>query len=479
VRAPRRLVDNPEDLMRRLVATMLLASVSMGACTQAAPPSTSLSSTASLPADGGAPPAGGPIPRCADLRPIRPPEEHIRDAPIYVGNEMPVEAVQAWAGGRPGFEELWIDRDHHGWIVVAFSEGADERQREIAAEFPDDGVVAVSVDWTKAELEALQRRVMEELSPLWPVSVGSGGNYGVIFIGIGVLTPERIAEVERRFAGERVCVEGEDPANLPPAGPQAPAGDGWRLLADEKTGHSYRTGIAWDDESLRALWLEAGVSGDLPTVDFGAEVAVWFGAVYSGSCPNIRLDAVVSDPARRLVHAEIVHLDAAQACTADANPRAFVVAFERSRLPMAPFMIQLTDADPPGGVPEERTVVDADLRAPGSVAAPGQVHGDPALPAPEFVGPGGVIEPDFEWQVQMPVHCGIEWLGPLNSVMWRTEVPAGDVDFIPPEWEPVVVDEKIVLDVLMRTGEVPTMTAAANGHAVEYRASVEQPPGCD
>ena len=257
------------------------------------------------------------------------------------------------------------------------------------------------------------------------------------------------------------------------------AGPGFRLLADEQTGASYRTGIAWDQGSLAELWRAASLAGQPAPVDFETEVAIWFGAVYGSSCPNLRLDAVRFDAERQLVYAEIVNLEVGQPCTADANPRAYVVAVPRADLPPAPFAIQLGAADPPAGVPEERTIVDADLRRPGSVAAPGQIHGDPNLPAPDFLESGSFVEPDYEWSYLLPTHCGVEWLGILNEVTWRTEVPDGAVDYVPPEWEPVVVDDLLVVSVLLRTGDPPTVTASANNHSIVYHPSSDDPPGCD
>ena len=295
--------------MPRTVAAFVLVTLSLVGCTQALPSGSPVASSSSSSSSWGASaPAHGPsgpmeIANCADIEPISAAEDAYRDSPIYVANEMPTEEIQAWALGKPGFEDIWIDREHNGWVTVAFSEAAADRQRELAEAFPGVGVVAVEVDWTKAELEALQQRVTEELGPIMSVSVGSGGNYGVVFVGVGVLTPDRVAEVERRFGGERVCIEGQEPADLPAPGPQALEGQGWRLLAEEKTGQPYRTGIAWDDESLARLWREAGVSGRPPAVDFATEVVLWFGAVYGSSCPNIRLDGVVTDHRRQLVHA--------------------------------------------------------------------------------------------------------------------------------------------------------------------------------
>lgn len=431
-------------------------------------------------APASAPALVGSFPRCEDVPPITAPADWYRESPIYVGNEMPVDAVQAWASRQPGFQELWIDRQHNGWITVGFSSDAEVRQADLEREFPDVGVVAVNMDRTSAELEALQQRVQEHLGARFGVATFGLIDHGVVGVGLGVLSNERLAMLEEAFAGEPICVEGADPAAVPAPGPQAAAGDGWRLLADKLEGASYRTGIAWDEASLAELWRAIPLDGELPAVDFQSEVVIWFGAVYGSSCPNLRLDAVIFDNARQLIYADIVNVDNPTACTADANPRAYVVAVERSRLPVPPFGIQLGEADPPAGAPEERTIVDADLRAPGSVAAAGQVHGDPRLPAPQIFESGAFIEPDFPFPYRLPVHCGIEWLGVINDVTWRTDVPDGAVvDFVPPEWQPVVVDESIGLEVLLESGEPPTVTATANGHDVVYVPAAEEAPGCD
>lgn len=54
------------------------------------------------------------------------------------------------------------------------------------------------------------------------------------------------------------------------------------------------------------------------------------------------------------------------------------------------------------------------------------------------------------------------------------------VDFIPPAWREAV-DEKqtIELSIILRTAPEPVIEATANGHAVTYRPTAEEPPGCD
>lgn len=424
--------------------------------------------------------SSGPIPLCETLARISAPAERYRDTPIYVANEQPTDELRAWATGKPGFEEIWIDRDHLGWITIAFSVDAEARQAELESLFPGVGAVAVEVDWTTAELEGLQRQVNQDLGPLFPIVSWTSVTQGVVGIGIGVLTEERIAAVEQRFAGEPVCIEGADPADVPASGPQPLRGDGWRLLADERgVGQPYRTGIASDQASYERLWASVGLSGEPAPVDFASEVVIWFGAVFGSSCPGLRLDDVVVERERALVHAEIVLVDPPAACTADANPHAYLVALERARLPSGPFAIQLGADDPPAGVPEERTLVDVDLSLPGAVAGPGDVHGDPSLPEPFVLEPGSIIEPEVEYPYRLSVHCGIEWLGRFNSVAWRSELPDGDLGLLPPEWQPAVdASQTIELSIILRIDPDPVIVATAGGHAVTYRPTAEDQPGC-
>ncbi|MGI8999265.1 MAG: hypothetical protein ACR2GO_06115 [Candidatus Limnocylindria bacterium] len=432
------------------------------------------------PAESVIPFASSTIPTCATIEWISAPAERYRDSPIYVANEQPTEEIRAWAADQPGFEELWIDRDRLGWITVAFSTDADARQADLERLFPDVGVVAVEVDWSLADLEQLQRRIGEELDPIFAPSSWISVQQGVVGIGLGVLEPERVAAIEARFAGEPVCIEGADPADMPAEGPQPQQGDGWRLLADEQgAGQPYRTGLASDQLSYERLWADVGLSSDPPPVDFESEVVIWFGAVYGSSCPNLRLDDVVVDAVRTLVHAEIVLVDPPSACSGDANPRAYLVALERTKLPAGPFAIQLGADDPPAGVPEERTLVDVDLSQPGAVAGLGDVGGDPLLPEPEINESGAIVEPGFPAPYRLSVHCGIEWLGHVNEIAWRTDVPADPLDFVPPEWEPSVRGESIDLSILLQTDPEPVIEATANGHTIVYRATAEELPGCD
>ena len=314
--------------------------------------------------------AGGGLPfglqRCpTEMTLVSAPEEWYRDEPVYVANEMPVEEIRAWAVEQPGFEDIWIDRDHNGWVSVAFSEEAEARQADLEERFPGVGVVAVPVEWTEAELVALRDQAFGAMTDAGFQPGGSHGVHtGLVEVWVGELIEERLAPLAP-FAGPRLCVTGVEPEDVIRPGAQPESGAGWRLLGTDRTGDSYRTGIATTAEQYESLWQHAGLDGGPPSVDFDEEVVIWFGAVYGSGC-EIRMDDVVFDLDRQLVHGDFVIPGVHQGCNDDANPEAYVVAVERSALPEAPFDVQLDADDPPAGAPEERTTVTEDLRPPGA-----------------------------------------------------------------------------------------------------------------
>ena len=314
--------------MRRIIqlATVVVAISACGGLAQSPSSSAPTASPGLLPPASASPaPTAGEfasIPRCDEVPWISAPASAYRDSPISVGNEQPTDELRTWAIRQPGFVDLWIDRDHNGWVTLAFREGAADRQVELEAEFPGVGVVAVDVPTSSQELRQIQSDVIERLRNV-PGFVSSGQypNKGVVSIGFDYLEDHKIAIAEERFAGRAVCLEGQDPSQKPEEGPQPQSGDGWRLLADQdETGDSYRTGIAYDETSYEELWSYVQLDGIPPPVDFETEVVIWFGEVHGSSCPRLRLNDVVVDLERSLVHADITRFEAG-ACTADPIPR--------------------------------------------------------------------------------------------------------------------------------------------------------------
>ena len=203
-------------------------------------------------------------------------------------------------------------------------------------------------------------------------------------------------------------------------GEQVTAGEGWRLLGEGLTGEPYRTAVATTDDQLDAVWRSAGLDGEPAEVDWEREIAVWFGAVQGTGCP-VRLDGVVVT--EDLVHGDIVVPGEPDACADDANPHAFVVAVSRDVLPDGPFRVQLEARDPYPGEPEERTVVEVGLAAPGSTATDEQIHPDPALagPAEPLVADGDDLPGDraARYVYRADPSCDAPVIGPLDGSLWR------------------------------------------------------------
>ena len=174
-------------------------------------------------------------------------------------------------------------------------------------------------------------------------------------------SPELVAAIAEAVPADTVCVEGAEPSDVVPDGPQPQSGDGWRLLADEPgKGLPYATGFADDSAELANLWATVGLEGPIPEIDFAEEAVAWFGPAVSGSCSDIRLDDVVFDAATAVLSPVIVQPGGARACTSDANPHAYIVALDRSRLPNR-FTVSI-GAPNEECCPEGTTQVDLDAR---------------------------------------------------------------------------------------------------------------------
>jgi hypothetical protein len=306
---------------------------------------------------------------CGDVETPRAAPELYEDSPVYRGNQMPADEVRRWARSRPGFVDLWIDRQNNGWINVQFTEGVARRQAELEREFPGVGVVAVKVANSESDLRRLARRVGDFVQERGLQTVYGWGNAdNIVQLGLEVVTDELASALEAEFANEPLCVEGPDPEELVQPGPQPLAGDGWVMLGWEQgQGPAFEFGIATDQASYERLWGDTQLDGPPPTVDFGVDVVVWFSEGHGSSCPNLRLDEIIVDRERSQVYPLIVDTDNSLACTSDlVGTYQYVAALDRAELPAGPFEIGLGGGD---GELWRSLHVDADLTVPGSVVA--------------------------------------------------------------------------------------------------------------
>ncbi|MEP7115281.1 MAG: hypothetical protein ABI862_18610 [Ilumatobacteraceae bacterium] len=101
-------------------------------------------------------------------------------------------------------------------------------------------------------------------------------------------------------------------------------------MADQtQRGEAYSVDAAVNPTEYKSLWASLALGGHPPTVDFATEIVIHFGAVFSGSCPEIRLDGVNFDLDRLLVTAAVIQLGGNRECTADANSLVPVPAFKQ------------------------------------------------------------------------------------------------------------------------------------------------------
>jgi hypothetical protein len=406
---------------------------------------------------------------CEDIDVPHAPEDWYADTPTYVGNEMPSDEVREFAHTLEGFQEIWIDRAHHGWIGVGFHDAdVEAHQALLEAEFPDVGVVAVNMPYTANELEEHSQDLQGRL----PDGMETAGIYevqGFVEIWVGRLTPENIAVVSEVVRDAPACLSGQDPATTPAEGPQLEGGDGWAYLgeADAMPDNELHRILA-DPATLSSMWDQLGIQEEPPRVDFQKQVVLALVIGHSGSCPRTRLDDVVVDG--RQVYAIIPTITDEMGCTDDWVPRTYLVAVERDRLPAPPF--QLTTEEGFG----TRVEIATDLRVPGSVPARGDVVRAEAGPVRELTPMPHFIEPELPSPpLIIDPACGVDYLGEINRVHWHRAEGSG----MPQEWDEAIVDGLLDLELTMTPGPEPTLTASAGGVEVLYLPGPSVAAVCD
>lgn len=258
------------------------------------------------------------------------------------------------------FGGFWIDRVD-GSFALAFTDQLDAHVAAVAAIAQNRQLVkVVQVEVSEAALLERQAELTPLLGPHSGVyGTGASPLDGVVSIDVEVYDPAVVDRIVAAVGSRLICVDGPDPRDVVPDGPQPLEGEGWRLLVSAAgRGEPYRTGFADSREGLADLWARLGLAGEPPAVDFEAEAVIYFGPAVSGSCRDIRLDGVEFGAAG--VWPTIVLPGGGRACTADANPHAYLVAVERARLPRRPFTIDLFEdacRTVPGVCEEQRTEV--------------------------------------------------------------------------------------------------------------------------
>jgi hypothetical protein len=415
--------------------------------------------------DGGLSATGALPVTCADLQLPTAPQDWYAETPIYVGNEMPIEEVRQFASSLEGYVDIWIDREHNGWITVGFVDAdIESHQTLLESGFPDDGVVAVEIPYTPERLDQVATRLSAELPDDMDASNVDYLRGSVVVYG-GLLTEERMSLIGEVAGSDPVCVDGMDPSLVPDQGRQEGSGEGWVFLGvvDAQVGEV--PVLITDSEALSSLWDTLGLSGTAPDVDYERRVAVAFPLGYSGSCPDTRFDGLSLEGDRLMP--VIAHTTVAQGCTADYNPRTYVVAVDRQALPPPPFYLAEWEHS------SRALRVNVDLRTGGlTLGEDGATEVDIEKPR-EATRMPLVIETGYPWTITVPSDCDPSYLGEINGVGWHS-----DLESFPQEWADTEVDGLIDLELLLEEGPTPSLTVSAGGVEVDYQPGATPGPDC-
>ena len=138
---------------------------------------------------------------------------------------------------------------------------------------------------------------------------------------------------------------------------QLPSGDGWRILAQQRsTGDRNQVSVITDQAGLDAAWTDMRLTTDPTSVDFERSIVAWLTPVGTIACTT-RLDDIRFDRGQRLVDG-VFSLGLTLGCQSPPVADSFLVAIDRDRLPDAPYRIRILGPDPTG-------IANGELEVPG------------------------------------------------------------------------------------------------------------------
>lgn len=116
--------------------------------------------------------------------------------------------------------------------------------------------------------------------------------------------------------------------------------------------------------------------------------------------------------------------------------------------------------------------VDASASATSDVPTTGPTE-EATSPSPAA---GARLDPGVPTSLLLDAACGVAAVRDLDGVDWSTDAPQADRPWVPSSWEPVG-EEGLVVEVEVRPGDPPTMTATRNGTTLTYTPTTT-PPRC-
>ena len=228
-------------------------------------------------------------------------------------------------------------------LVVLAVDVAQAQPITAAAALPGQAFRIELVQRSYNQLQGILRLLMPKVADAKLAYSGYARFDGRVQVDLGIRDASAISLITE-LAGDdadAVCVQGgADPATVAREGPQPTSGDGWRLLADLRTGAGRPITVAASASGYAKLWKELRETGAAPRVDFTLDVVLAFSSGGSSSCRG-RLDALTFDIGGAVLRPTIVVPGGLRPCTADLVPHSFLLAVPRDRLPPLPFRVEM------------------------------------------------------------------------------------------------------------------------------------------
>ena len=270
--------------------------------------------------------------------------------------------VVEFAEQLDGYVAAWAVPQRNYWLHIGIA-GADiaSAQQLLEQRFPGEGIVAVRLDHTTQELEAMAQQLARALPTGFEVDRASV-RAGTIIVRMDTTAERSVEELAELAAEYPLCVS---QAGVVATGAASSTGDGWSVITEVDRSLGQRVALATSDEAVRALWLDLGVATPHPTVDWQQSIVAAFEVGYGSNCSEIGFDGVKTregaiNAINPIIRGPESPDDPTLPCMEDYNPRTFVVMIDRAKLPPPPIVVRS------GPDVETEVVTQLDLRQPGA-----------------------------------------------------------------------------------------------------------------
>jgi hypothetical protein len=287
-------------------------------------------------------------------------QEEARQLQELIDENRRTALVMYGAREHEQFGGLWVNEPGVG-IVVLFTGDLDRHRQALSALARGLPFEVRQARFTESELRALQMQLAHDIQTIpgtEMISVALDVRRNVVVLEAKSNDRALEARLEAAHAGRLDA----QIYPMPGVWHNVPGGPGWRLVSAGTSRHGgvqpYSVTFAAEEGGWLELWELIAPGAAAPPVDLTTEIVTVFAEGIGSSCPEVRLDAIVIDAARGVVHGAFSDPLAPRTCTADlAGAAVFVVALSREALPDSPFVLRL-HSEPMrcGDCPDEVTV---------------------------------------------------------------------------------------------------------------------------